>query len=40
MSKKPFQRITFVQLSDKGKSDAMRCDRSDLDVGDYVEAEC
>jgi len=39
MSRKPIQRIAFVQLSPQGKSYAMRCDRKDLDVGDHVEVE-
>lgn len=39
MSRKPVQRIAFVQLSPEGKPYAMRCDRKDLEVGDDVEVE-
>ena len=37
MSREPMSRIALVQLSPKGKSYPMRCEREDLGVGDEVE---
>lgn len=37
MSKRPMRQIAFVQLSQHGKSYAMRCDRTDFADGDKVE---
>lgn len=39
MTKTPFSRIAFVQLSPNGRSYPMRCTREDLVVGDHVEVE-
>lgn len=39
MSGKPIQRVAHVRLTPNGKSYPMRCDRSDLGVGDNVEVE-
>lgn len=37
MSNNPIRRIAYIKLSPQGKSYAMRCDRTDLGVGDQVE---
>lgn len=37
MSNRPMRRIAYVRLSPQGKSYAMRCDRTDLNVSDEVE---